>query len=273
MDSTCNLKRIEMRQQHIFRPILLLILFSSLFFWGCSENPLTFQVRFPEVSGLKKDDHVYLGGNEIGQVKRVTYTDLGDYLVEVKITPEFKNAATEDSRFYIGHVPSRESAMAVIVEQERPGGVILKNGTTVQGSARAGYLDKIFDDLKKSAGKAESELKKSLEDLKKSLGATSEKLDRRLETAIDDLSLRLDAFKDELGKIPDSQEVQQLEESFRQFAEEFQKAQKDIQDHIRTEILPRFRLQLEHLREQLKKEGREMELEKIDKQVKELEMV
>ena len=46
-----------------------------------------------------------------------------------------------------------------------------------------------------------------------------------------------------------------------------------VQDHIRNEILPRFRVELEHLREQLKKQGREQELEKIDKQAKELEMV
>ena len=262
-----------MRQRHIFRPILLLILFSSLFFWGCSENSLTFQVRFSEVSGLKKNDQVYLGRNEIGQVKKVTYTDQGDYLVEIRIAPEFKNAATESSRFYIEHAPSNEPVMAVIVEQKRPGGVILKNGAIVQGSVRAGYLDKIFEDLQKSAGKAERDLNKALEDLKRSLGATSETLNRNLETAIDDLSLRLDAFKDELGRVPDSQEVRQLEESFRQFADEFQKAQKDVQDHIRNEILPRFRIELEHLREQLKKQGRDKEMEKIDKQVKELEMV
>ena len=262
-----------MRQRHIFRPILLLILFSSLFSWGCSENSLTFQVRFSEVSGLKKNDQVYFGRNEIGQVKKVTYTDQGDYLVEVRIAPEFKNAATESSRFYIEHAPSSEPVMAVIVEQKRPGGVILKNGAIVQGSARTGYLDKIFEDLQKSAGKVEKDLNKALEDLKKSLGATSERLDRNLETAIDELSLRLDAFKDELGKVPDSQEVRQLEESFRQFADEFLKAQKDVQDHIRNEILPRFRVELEHLREQLKKQGREQELEKIDKQAKELEMV
>lgn len=262
-----------MRRLHIYRPIVFLMLFSSLFFWGCSESSLTFQVRFSEVSGLKKNDHVYLGRNEIGQVKKVTYTDQGDYLVEVKIAPEFKNAATESSRFYIEPAPSSVSAMAVIVEQKRPGGVVLENGTIVQGSVRAGYLDKIFEDLKKSAGKAEKDLNRALEDLKKSLGATSEKLDRNLETAIDDLSLRLDAFRDELGKVPDSQEVRQLEESFRQFADEFLKAQKEVQDHIRTEILPRFRLELEHLREQLKKQGREKEMEKIDKQAKELEMV
>ena len=262
-----------MKQQHILRAILLLIFCSSLFFWGCSENSLNFQVRFSQVSGLKKDDRVYLGRNEIGQVKKVTYTDQGDYLVEVQIAPEFKNAATESSRFYIGYAPSREPVMAVIVEQERPGGVILKNGTIVQGSARAGYLDKIFEDLQKSVGKVERDLNKALEDLKKSLGATSERLDRNLEMAIDELSLRLDAFKDELGKVPDSQEVRQLEESFRRFADEFLRAQKEVQDHIRTEILPRFRLELEHLREQLKKQGRDKEMEKIDRQAKELEMV
>ncbi|WP_153305837.1 MlaD family protein [Desulfogranum mediterraneum] len=263
----------DMRHQHIHRPIILLLFLSSLFFWGCSGNSLTFLVRFPEVSGLKQDDHVYFGKNEIGQVEKVTYTTQGDYLVAVKIVPEFKNAATEDSLFYIGHAPANESAMAVIVEQERPGGVTLKNGITVQGSARSGYLDDILNELKEKAEKAEKDLNEALGELKKSLDATSEKLDRNLETTIENLSRQLNSFTDELGKLPDSQEVDRMEESFRQFRDEFQKAQKDVQDHIRNEILPRFRAELEQLRKQFKKEGREQELEKIDKQVKDLEMV
>jgi len=230
-------------------------------------------VQFPEVSGLKQDDHVYFESNEIGRVQKVTYTSQGDYLVEVMITPEFKNTATEDSAFYIEHDPKNGSAMAIIVEQEHPGGVVLKNGITVQGSARQGYFDDFFSDLQKTAGKAESELNKALENMKKSFDATSEKMDRKLEAAINDLSRQLESSKDGLEKIPDSQEMHQLEESFRQFADEFQKAQKDVQDQIRNEILPRFRAELEHLRELLKKEGREQELKPIDKQINELEMV
>ncbi len=262
-----------MRPQHIHRFITLVYIFLFLFLWGCSESPLTFQVRFTEVTGLKQNDLVYFEKNEIGQVKKVSYTNQGDFLVELEIAPGFKNAATEDSRFYVERFLAKELNIAVIVEQERPGGIVLKNNTIVQGSARSGYLTEILRDLQKKAGAAQIELNMVLQELQKSLDTTSEKLDKQLEETLDDLSVQFNSFADEIGKIPDSQEVKQLEESLKQFADEFQKAQQDVQDYLRKEIIPQFRMELERLRKQLKKEGREEELEKIDKQVKELYMV
>jgi len=262
-----------MKQPRMHRFISLVYMFLLMFFLGCSETPLTFQVRFPEISGLKQNDLVYFQKNEIGQVQKVSYTKQGDYLVEVKIASAFKNAATEDTRFYIEHSPGQDQHMAVIVEQERPGGILLKNGSVVQGSARNEYIAEILSDLKKKAGAAQIELNKTLEELKKSLETSSEKLDRQLEATLDDLSAQFNSFAEELGKVPDSQEVQQLQESFKQFADEFQQAQKDVQDYLRNEIIPQFRKELERLRELLKKEGREEELEKIDKQVEQLDMV
>lgn len=259
-----------MRPQHIHRFITLFYMSLLLLVWGCSENFLTFQVRFPAVLGLKQNDLVYFDKNEIGQVNKVIYTKQGDYLVEVEITPGFKNTATENSRFYIEHSPDKQLNMAIIVEQEHPGGIVLRKGTIVQGSVRNGYFAEILNDLQKKAGAAQNELNKTLEELKKSLDTTSKNLDSQLEAALDDLSVQFNSFANELGKIPDSQQVRRLEESFAQFANEFQKAQKDVQDYIRNEIIPEFRMELERLHKQLKKEGREEELEKIDKQVKDI---
>ena len=259
-----------MRLQHVHRFITLVFISLFLLVCGCSENPLTFQVRFPAVSGLTQNDLVYFDKNEIGQVKKVFYTKQGDYLIELEIAPGYKNTATENSRFYIEHSPVNALNMAVIVKQELPGGVVLENGTVVLGSARSGYLAEILSDLLKKAGAAQNELNKTLKVLKRSLDTTSERLDRQLEAAIEDLLVQFNSFADELGKVPDSQEVKQLEESIKQFANEFQKAQKDVQEHLRNEIIPKFRMELERLHKQLKKEGREEELEKIDTQVKEL---
>ena len=259
-----------MRPQHIHRFITLVCMSLFLLVWGCSENSLTFQVRFPAISGLKQNDLVYFDKNEIGQVKKVIYTKQGDYLVEVEIASGFKNTATENSRFYIEHSPAKQLNMALIVEQERPGGVVLENGTVVQGSARNGYFAEILSDLQKKVGAAQNELNKAFEELKKSLDATSEKLDRQLEATLEDLSDQFNSFADELGKIPDSEEVKRLEESFKLFGDEFQKAQKNVQNYLRNEIIPQFRMELERLRKQLKKEGRDEELKKIDKQIKEI---
>lgn len=262
-----------MKSQHINRFISLVCLSLFLLVWGCSENPLTFQVRFPAVSGLKQNDLVYFDKNKIGQVKEVFYTKQGDYLVEVEIAPGFKNTATENSRFYIEHSPANERDMAVIVEQEHPGGVILENGAVIQGSARKGYLTDILSELQKKTEEAQNELNKALKELIKSLDTTSDKLDKQLEATLKNLSLQFNSFVDELGKVPDSQEVKRLEDNLKRFADEFQKTQKDMQDHLRNTIIPQFRMELERLHQQLKKEGREEELKNIDKQVKELDKV
>jgi len=248
------------------------MLFTALLCGGCLDNSLTLRVRFQDVSGLKQNDQVYFGKNNIGQVEKVTYTAQGDYLVEVKIAPEFKNAATVDSKFYIEPF-SDQSTMAVIVEQQQPGGTVLEDGLTIEGSKRAGYLDAIFDTIRQKADAAGIELNRSLEELQKSLDATSTKLDNSLGTAINDLAQHFNSLQYDLEKLPDSKEVQQLEDSINQFTEEFKKAQKDVQDHIREEILPQLRQELEYLREQLNKAGRKDELQEIDNQVKQLEMV
>ncbi len=266
-------KRNTMTPKFFHRSINLILLFLLLFFLGCSENPLTFQLRFPQVSGLKANAPVYFDKNEIGQVTKVFYTKEGDYLVEVAIDPGFKNAATENSRFYIEPAPVQGLPLAVIVEQQQPGGLVLQNGTIVQGSVRNDYLSKMFSDLQKKAGEAQIQLNKTLEKLKKSFDANSGKLDRQLETTLEDLTARFNAYTKELGKLPDSREVKELEESFQQFAEEFQKAGKDIQDRLRYEIIPQLRMELEQLRDRLKNKDRDKELEKIDKDMQKLDMV
>jgi len=262
-----------MRPHHFHLLISLIFLSLLLLLPGCSESPLTFQLRFPEVSGLKQNDLVYFETNEIGRIKKVFYTKEGDYLVEVEIDPGFKNAATENSRFYIEHSPVKEQPMAVIVEQRQPGGMILKNGAIVQGSVRNDYLSKMLSDLQKKAGEAQIQLNDTLEELKKSFGTNSEKLDRQLETALEDLSARFNALGEELGKVPDSKEVKELEESFQRFTDQFEKSRRDIQERLRNEIIPQLRMELERLRDQLKKEDREEELKKIDKDMQELQMV
>lgn len=53
------------------------------------------------------------------------------------------------------------------------------------------------------------------------------------------------------------------EMSIRQFAEEFRKAQTDVRDHIRDQVIPQLRKELDQLREQLHKEGRDQEMTRV----------
>ncbi|MBM9604557.1 MlaD family protein [Desulfopila inferna] len=247
-------------------PIFLVL----LLIWGCVDKSLAIQVRFDEISGLQQDDGVYFEGNSIGKVGEISYTKQGDYLVELTIKPEFRNAATEDSKFFVGSDPTTQQDMAVIVLQEKSGGRVLEDGSIAQGSAGSGYLDKIISDLSKTTGVAEKEMRQVLERLQESLGAASQQLDSELEYRLGELSEKLREFKNEAQKVPESPKVKEFERSVKQFADEFEKARKDVRDHLRDEVIPQLRMELEELREKLKKEGRQDELEEIDKRVEEM---
>ena len=259
-----------MKQKNVFSVIIMAVVVSSLVFWGCSERSLTLQVRFPDISGLKQNDSIYFERNQIGLVKNISYTEQGDYLVKIEIIPGFKNAATEDSKFYIENDPIQPSNKALIIEQERPGGLVLKDGSIVQGSVKFGYWDEIINNLKDKAEVAETELRKNLEDLINSLNKETQNMDKELEATLEDLSSQFQKLKSEISKIPDRQEVKQLEESFKKLAEKFKIAQKDVRDFIQNELVPNFHMEMEHLREKLRKEGREKELDKISTELNEI---
>lgn len=241
--------------------------------WSCLNNSQDIQVRYAEVSGLQHSNPVYFDQNKIGRVEKITYTKQGDYLVQITINPEFKNAATVDSEFYIDDDPMDHNRKAVIVVQKKPGGAVLDDGAIVEGSVKSGFFSEMMKELKNETGINEDKMRQAMKDLKQSLKETSSKLDTELENTLDDLSQKLQEYKKEVKKIPDSEEMQQLQNSVKQFAKEFNKAKKDVREHLRNEVLPQLQWELDQLREKLKKEGREQELDKMDKQIKEMDMV
>jgi len=259
-----------MNRQQIMRLIILPML---LLLWGCQENSYNLQVRYADVLGLKQNDPVYFEHNRIGTVKKVFYTKQGDYLVEVSINPDFINVITEDSKFFIDTDPKERQSKTVTIVQERPGGKILTRNAIVQGSVKARFLDDMVREFMRNATLAENQMREVLQQLEEALQAASQKMSKEMADTIDDLSRQLQAFGEEMKKVPDREEVKQLEKSIKEFAAQLQKAEKDVSDHLRNELLPQLRKELEQLREQLQKEGRDKELDEIDKDVREMSNV
>jgi ABC-type transporter Mla subunit MlaD len=255
-----NQKRIV---GNIIFPLLLL-------FWGCSDSSLPLQVRYADVLGLQQGDSVYFGQNEIGKVQKVTYTQQGDYLVAITIAPEFKNAATVDSKFFIDDDPRNRQRRAITIVQEKPGGGVLEKTTIIEGSVRAGFLDQMLSGIKRNAAAVETEMWAAMQQLDNALKAKAQQLDNEMAAALDDLTRRLQTLSTEVEKVPDSQEVKQLEMSIKQFADEFSRAQKSVRDTIQNEVIPQLRRELDQLRQQLHQEGRDKEIEEIDKQVEQM---
>jgi paraquat-inducible protein B len=244
-----------------------------LLFWGCTESSLTLQVRYADVLGLQQDDPVYFKQNGIGKVQKVTYTQQGDYLVAITIAPEFKNVATVDSRFFIDIDPRNQQRKAITIVQEQPGGKALERTAIIQGSVKAGFLEEMISGIKRNATAAENEMRAAMQQLDRSLKTTAQQLDSKMAAALDDLSRQLQTFSIEVEKVPDSQEVKQLEMSIQQFADEFNKAQKNVRDTIQHEVIPQLRRELDQLRQQLRQQGRDKEIEAIDRNVEEMSRV
>ncbi len=259
-----------MNRKYIVR---ILIFPALLLLSGCFDSSFTLQVRYAEVIGLKQGDPVYFKESEIGKVQKVSYSQQGDYLVELSIVPEFKNAATVDSRFVIDDDLKNHQSKAVIILQERPGGRVLTNGAVVQGSVRAGFLDDMLSGIKRTATAAQYGLQDAVQEMKKSFNLTSQKLDQEMAGALDDLSRQLHDLHLEVKKVPDKQEIKQLEQTLNRFAEEVIKAQQNVREHIRKELIPQLHKELDRLQELLHEQGRDEEVEGIDKQVKEMSRI
>jgi len=234
---------------------------------GCFENSLKFKIRFSEISGLEQNAPVFFENNRIGAVRDISYTEEGDYLVAVKIFADFSNAATRESVFYIENSPDNQQEKAVVVTQKQAGGVVLREGTIVQGATTNRYLDSIIGDIQHKAEETEDELRRALEEVKQSLQATSTKLDSEMQQTLAQLSRKLQSFTNELHKAPDSEEIKQLEKNLQSFVDQFNKAQQDVRDHLREEVLPQLRKELERLRQQLQQENRQDELKEIEQQM------
>lgn len=234
---------------------------------GCLDSSLTFQIRFADLNGLQKGNRVVFEANHIGEVVQVNYTEKGDYLITVKIMPDFANATTGDSTFYIATDPAAAPAKAVIVEQSKPGGTIIQQGAVIAGTQKAGYLDELIRDLKEKAGTAETEFRKSFKEWEESFSSQSSELSKSLSETLEELSRQFEAIRDEVQNVPNREEVKELEKNIQEFVEDFNNAQRDVQEKLKNEIIPQLKLELEKLREQLKKEGREKELEKIDEEI------
>lgn len=251
-----------------FLGIIVLLLLS-----GCLDGSLTFQLRYDQILGLKKSDLVYFENNNVGVVEKISYTDQGDYLVDVNIQKEFKNAATRDSKFFIGYSPENNGDRAVIIVKEETGGIVLESGDIVQGSKKPDLLEMILSSVSQNTGITEDEMREALQQWKESLSDASSQIDSELERGIEDIARQLKKFGKKIESVPDSKEVKELEESIKQFGLEFSRAQEEIRDQIQREILPRLQQELDELRRRLQKEGREQEIEEMEKQVQEMTMV
>lgn len=211
---------------------VLVLLLLPLISLGCKADGLNLKIRYDQVHGLQKGDQVIFEQHPVGIVTGVSYKDNGDYLVSVVIKKDSNAVVTEHTRFFIADDPVRHDHKAVEVAQIRPGGSLLKNQATVEGSTRASVF---FDQIK-------SGFEKGFENLKK----------------------ELEQFSQELSKVPESEAFKKLKNKLKDMAGEIEQSGKAARKEIEQQWLPRLKHELEKLKERLQKLGREDELKPLE---------
>ena len=84
------------------------------------------------------------------------------------------------------------------------------------------------------------------------------------------LGKQLQQFFEDLSKLPESDEVKQLQKDLEELGREMEKAGKATRDKIQNEIVPMIKEELERLKKRLENFGREKEVEPLEKQLEKL---
>ncbi len=218
------------------------ILFSSILllaFLGCKEDLLNIKIRYDQIQGLEKGNHVIFESNHIGNVKDIFYSSEGKYIVDVVINKAFANALRDNSEFFIIDDPKSNDKKAIEIVTTRNDGVILKDGSTIDGSTKSNDLDQIDNKIYEGL----ESVRKGVEEFIESLG---------------------------LDRISESDEFKRLERELNDLAEQMKRSRKSIHDKIQKEVLPKIKKEIEKLRKRLQELGRDEELEPLETQVKKM---
>jgi len=240
---------------------------------SCRTDELDFNIRFDEIEGLKAGHGVLFKGNTVGEVDNVVYTEAGDFLVKVAIQSSFASAATRDSHFYIVDDPQTEGEKAIEIIQEKAGGEELRSGETVNGSVRPTIFNDLLTRLQKKVSRYQDQFDIDVEKLKESIRQDAQEMERGLENTLDELSDEFSQFAEEVQKVPDSEELKQLEAALDRLAAEIRNSQRDIREKIQNELVPEIQKRLNILREKLEKYNRQNEIDPLDRQLKEIQTI
>lgn len=201
---------------------------------ACAQPDLSLTVGYERVNGLTRGDRVLKDRTEIGRVADLAYSGEGAFQVKVVIRREFRQAATENSRFTIIADPAAPERRAIEMLQVRPGGAPLADGTKVAGAT--GYS---------------ARLEQFLSGVEQNLGG---------------LQTQLNAFGEELRRIPESEAVRKLEQRMAEFVAQLQQAGRETREKLLEEVLPRLEKEVEALRKRLQDLGREEEIGPLERQ-------
>jgi hypothetical protein len=201
---------------------------------GCSQD-LHFKIHYGHVDGLAIGDPLTLNDRQVGQVTAIDTAKEGGYLVSVTVDRESISAATSESNFYLVDNPQDTARKRIDIVQARPDGKPLAEGAVVEGSYPGPLGPLPFGAILKEFG-----------------------------NALWDLRGQVERFRQELEKVPNSEEARKLEEAWRQLMKEMLEAQNAAEGSLKKDLLPKLQEELENLKkklQELEQGGRKKPLE------------
>ena len=189
---------------------------------GCGDRGLHLSIHYRDAHGLKPGAPVVKEATAIGAVEAIEADPAGGYLVSIRIDDKFATAATAASRFYLAEQPRDPGQMRIEVEQPEPGGALLADGSTVEGSERSPGLP------------------------------TIDELFRQFGEGVKTLRGQLEQFREDLRKAPDSPEAKRLQEEWQRLTEEMKKSQTQAEESFKRDVLPRLQQELDRLKDRLR---------------------
>ncbi len=220
---------------------LMLLAICLLAGFGCRNGAVNLKIRYDRVEGLKQGDRVIFEQNQVGIVTGIVYTAEGRYEVDAAIKAEFANTATEHSEFFIISDPQAGDNKAVEIIQTSKGGTPLKDGTVIEGSTQTSAVFNLFRD--------------------------------KLNKGFEEVTQQFKQFMKELSGVSESEAIKKLEDELNRLGDEIKKSGKSVQEKIQKEILPDIQKEIDRLRQQLQKFGREEEVRPLEKKMEKMKEI
>lgn len=219
----------------------LIILVCLAIFAGISAGYFHLTVRFDQIDGLVERDRVFFEKEAVGFVETITYTDKGQFQVNVAIDEKTGRLLTTRTRIIVTDDNEITGKKAITIIQIRKGGRPLTDGAIVDGSDRYTVY---FEDMKYD-----------------------------LEEGLALLMKELDNFSKDLQSLPENQRFQALKEELKRIADLLKTTSEETKEMIHKEVLPLLQQEMEKLREYLRKDGREEEMAPLDKEMKKITLI
>ncbi|WP_428776116.1 hypothetical protein [Vibrio sp.] len=200
---------------------------------------MNFTIHYDAVDGLKNNAPLMHGDQVIGKVNEITYTDQGNFNVDVTVDESHQSLATDSALFVIADNPKANGTQMIkLITSDRPGEVI-QDEQVIQGSTKLAGLTM---EMQNQIGKG--------------LQSFSSSIDQSISSWLDETA---------------EPTVEQLNDELDQLLEEAKASGSRAKERIETDVVETIKQHIERLKQQMEELNQDNTTDQLDQKVDELE--